>query len=147
MPTGTNTMFFIPITAIPKHKKATYLRIVAAYRPEKANPHRVRFTVGGDHIDYQGNVSTKTANLTTVKTLLNSVISTPDARFMTADLKDFYLNTLLNTYEYMRIPVSVIPDSIMTEYKLAHLVHRDHVYVEIRKGMYGLPQARKIAND
>jgi hypothetical protein len=29
----------------------------------------------------------------------------------------------------------------MTEYKLLPLVHRDHVYVEIHKGMYGLPQA------
>ena len=89
----------------------------------------------------------KTANLPTVKTLLNSVISTPNARFMTADLKDFYLGTPLAQYEYMRIPVSVIPESIMTEYKLLPLVHRDHVYVEICKGMYGLPQAGRIAND
>jgi hypothetical protein len=35
----------------------------------------------------------------------------------------------------------------MTEYKLAPLVHHDHVYVEIRKGMYGLPQAGRITND
>jgi hypothetical protein len=147
MPSGTNTMFFIPVHAIPKNKKATYLKIVAAYRPEKSNPHRVRFTVGGDRIDYPGDVSTKTADLPTVKTLLNSVVSTPNARFMTADLKDFYLGTPLAQYEYMRIPVSVIPDSIINEYKLLPLVHRDHVYVEIRKGMYGLPQAGRIAND
>jgi len=147
MPTGTNTMFFIPVQDIPKGKKATYLRIVAAFRPEKANPRRVRFTVGGDRISYDGIVSTKTADLTTVKTLLNSVISTPNARFMTADLKDFYLETPMEVYEYMRIPVAIIPDEIMLQYHLAPLIHRDHVYVEIRKGMYGLPQAGKIAND
>jgi hypothetical protein len=147
MPSGTNTMFFIPVTSIPKGKKPTYLRIVAALRPEKPNPRRVRFTVGGDRIQYDGDVSTKTADLTTVKILLNSVISTPDARFMTVDLKDFYLNTPMEQYEYMRIPVTIIPDSIMTEYNLAPLVHHDHVYVEIRKGMYGLPQAGRIAND
>jgi len=28
---GTNTMFFIPVSAIPRHKKATYLRIVCAH--------------------------------------------------------------------------------------------------------------------
>jgi hypothetical protein len=33
----------------------------------------------------------------------------------------------------------------MTKYKLLPLVHHDHVYVEIRKGMYGLPQAGQIA--
>jgi hypothetical protein len=140
-------MFFIPITAIPKGRKATYLRIVAAFRPEKTNPRRVRFTVGGDRVDYTGDVSTKTADLPTVKCLLNSVISTPAARFMTGDLKDFYLNTPMECYEYMRIPVSVIPASIFAEYNLGPLVHRDHVYVEIRKGMYGLPQAGRLAND
>ncbi|MCK7513578.1 MAG: hypothetical protein MZV70_62525 [Desulfobacterales bacterium] len=147
MKSGTETMFFLPYTAIPKHKKPTYLRIVAAFRPEKENPRRVRFTVGGDRIDYAGDVSTKTADLPTVKLLLNSIISTPDARFMTGDLKDFYLNTPMDEYEYMRIPVSIIPPSIMTEYALAPLIHHDNVYVEIRRGMYGLPQAGKIAND
>jgi hypothetical protein len=69
---------------------------------------------------------------------------------MTANLKDFYLNTPMDVYEYMRIPVSVIvPDMIMTEYELLALfvIHHNHVYVEIRKGMYGLPQAGRIAND
>jgi hypothetical protein len=97
MKSGTETMFFIPVSAIPKGRKATYLRIVSAFRPEKPNPRRVRFTVGGDRIDYTGDVSTKTADLPTVKTLLNSVISTPGARFMTGDLKDFYLNTPMET--------------------------------------------------
>jgi hypothetical protein len=122
--------------------KATYMRIVAAYRPEKTNPRRVRFTVDGDRIDYNGDGSTKTANLTTLKTFFNSVnISTPKARFMAADLKDFYLETPMEEFEYMRIPVSVIPESIMTEYRLAPLVHHDHDYVEIRNGMYyGLQQ-------
>jgi hypothetical protein len=147
MLSSTNTMFFIPVTAIPKGKKPTYLCIVAALRPEKPNPHWVRFTISGDHIQYDGDVSTKTADLTTIKILLNSVISTSDARFMTFDLKDFYLNTPMEQYEYMHIPVAIIPDSIMTEYKLALLINHDHVYVEIHKGMYGLPQAGRIAND
>jgi hypothetical protein len=98
MPSGTETMFFIPISTIPKGQKPTYLRVVAAFRPEKSNPRRVRFTVG-DCIDYLGDVSTKTANLPTVKTLLNRVISTPKACFMTGDLKDFYLNTPMDHYE------------------------------------------------
>jgi hypothetical protein len=147
MPTGTETLFAIPFHMIPKHKKATYLRVVAAFRPEKDNPHRVRFTAGGDRIDYAGDVSTKTADMTTIKIHLNSVLSTRRARYMTGDLKDFYLNTPMEEYEYIRIPVSVIPESIMIEYDLAGLVHNGAVYCEIRKGMYGLPQAGRIAND
>jgi hypothetical protein len=48
--------------------------------------------------------------------------------------------------EYMRIPIRDIPPVIQAQYNLAQLVHHDHVLVEIRKGMYGLPQAGIIAN-
>jgi hypothetical protein len=59
----------------------------------KADPKRVRLTVGGNLLHYPIKVSTPTADLSTVKLLLNSVISTPGARFATFDLKDFYLST------------------------------------------------------
>jgi len=65
------------------------LRIVAAYRPEKDNPRRIRFTVGGNLIEYLGKTSTKATDITTVKILFNSVLSTDGARFITLDLKDF----------------------------------------------------------
>jgi len=144
---GTNTMFFIPVSQIPQGRKATYLRVVSAFRPEKSNPRRVRWTVGGDKVDYPFDVSTKTADLTTAKLLFNSVLSTPTAKFMTLDLKDFYLGTPMTRYEYMRIPLSMIPADIIAQYNLETIAHNRHVYVEIRRGMYGLPQAGRIAND
>jgi hypothetical protein len=52
----------------------------------------------------------------------------------------------MEQYKYMRVPIHMIPDSIMVLYKLHDLVHGGHIYAEIRKGMYGLPQAGKIAN-
>ena len=67
---------------------------------------------------------------------------------MGIDLKDFYLGTdLPDRYEYMRIPVKQIPKKIFEQYNLEPLVHKGAVYVEIRKGMYGLPHAGKIANN
>jgi hypothetical protein len=91
---GTNTMFFIAASAIPKGRKATYLQVISALRPEKVNPRRVRWTAGGDKIDYPFDVSTKTADLTTAnKLLFNSVLSTPNAKLLAANLKDFYLGT------------------------------------------------------
>jgi hypothetical protein len=66
---------------------------------------------------------------------------------MTGDLKDFYLESPMDEFEYMRFPVSIFPESIMIEYDLVPLIHHDHVYVEIRKGMYGLSQAGKLANN
>ncbi|GKY90853.1 hypothetical protein MPSEU_000058100 [Mayamaea pseudoterrestris] len=140
-------MFFIPHTAVPKHKKVTYLRIVSAWRSEKENPRRVLFTVGGDRLDYAGDVSTKSADLATVKLLLNKVVSSPGATFLTIDIKDFYLNTPMDKYEYMHIPVWAIPDDIREQYRLADLIHNGHAVVEIHHGMYGLKQAGCIAYD
>jgi hypothetical protein len=103
--------------------------------------------VGENLIVYLGDVSTKVADLTVVKILFNSILSTPGAKFMTGDIKNFYLGTPMTEYEYMRIPISAIPDDIIEEYNLRVFMHNGHVYAEIRKGMYGLPQAGRLAND
>ena len=49
--------------------------------------------------------------------------------------------------EYMRMPIKLIPDEIIQEYNLLSLVTDGWVYIKIVKGMYGLPQAGKLAND
>ena len=84
---GTNTIFFVPKHKVPKGRIVTYGRIVADVRPHKEDTHRVRLTVGGDRIEYPGDLHTPTADITTAKILFNSVLSTPDARFMTLDIK------------------------------------------------------------
>ena len=116
---GSNTMKFIKRAAIPPNRKPTYLRVVCDDRPQKAEKRRVRWTAGGDKVDYPFDCATKTADLSTVKTLINSVISTPKARFMTMDIKDFYLNTDLPRPEFIRIPVDIIPDDIYEQYNLS----------------------------
>jgi hypothetical protein len=88
---GTDTIHFIKVQDIPSGRKPTYLRLVVADKPNKENPRRVRFTAGGDQIQYPGEVSTKTSGMTTAKIFLNSVLSTPGARFCAFDIKDFYL--------------------------------------------------------
>jgi hypothetical protein len=145
--TGTDTIRFIGNDKVPAGKTPTYLSIVVDVRPQKEETHRVRFTCGGDKIAYAGNVSTPTADMSTIKIHLNSTISTKDAKYMTMDVVDFYLNNPLPTLEYMRIPVWAIPKVIMDNYNLWPLVHNGMVRCLIRKGMYGLPQAGRIAFD
>lgn len=118
---------FGSLDQIPAGRKTTCLRLVVADRPMKENPRRVRFTAGGDRINYPGDCRTKTADLTTAKILFNSVISTPDARFMTLDIKDFCLNTDVPRCEHMRTPVSQMPDKIMQLCNLAPLVHKGEI--------------------
>ena len=109
---GTDTCKFIHKREMPADRKATYIRIVVADRPRKVETRRVRLTVGGDQIDYPGAVTTKTSDLITAKILLNSVVSTPNAKFMGIDIKDFYLNNVLPRLEYARMPLAVIPQEI-----------------------------------
>ena len=66
---------------------------------------------------------------------------------MTIDIKGYYLGTPMNRYEYMKTPVKHIPEDIMLQYNLAHLIVNDHVMVKIRKGMYGLPHVGIIAQE
>jgi hypothetical protein len=145
---GTNTLHFIHPHQLPPGKKPTYLRICANYRPQKADPYRIRFTVGGNLVNYNGETYTPTADLTTAKLLLNSVVSTPSATFFCLDLSNFYLITPFanpSQYEYLYIPTWAIPDDIMTEYNLRPLIKNDRILAEIRTGMYGLPQSGRLA--
>jgi hypothetical protein len=46
----------------------------------------------------------------------------------------------------MRLPLAIVPQEIIDEYNLAPLVYKGFVYIEICKGMYGLPQVGILAN-
>ena len=61
------------------------------YRPENTDPNRNRLTVGGDMVKYPGDCGTPTVELTTVKLLLDVIVSTLNAKFMKIDKKGFYL--------------------------------------------------------
>ena len=103
-------------------------------------------TIGGNLLDYDGNTKTPTADLITLKLLLNSVLSTPEAKFMTIDIKNFYLETKLKNKQYMFLPAELIPDEIMQAYNLHDKIHNGKIYMEMNKGIYGLKEAGTLAN-
>ena len=47
----------------------------------------------------------------------------------------------------MRLPIKIISQEIIENYNLSDIVNDGWVYTKIVRGMYGLPQAGKIAND
>ena len=120
---GTSTMQFLDkeeISNIPRDRVVTYARIVVDYRQQKKDPNRVRITAGGNLLkgQYEGELTTRTSDLTTSKCLWNSVISTKGAKYMCADASNFYLATPLEKYQYMKIPVNLIPQEFINLYKL-----------------------------
>jgi hypothetical protein len=101
--------------------------------------------VGGDRLDYSGDVATSTADTTTFKILINGTLSTKDAAVM-IDIKNYYIGTPFPRCEYMKMFLSRFPEEIVQKYNLNALAVDGLVHIEIRKGMYGLKQAGLLAN-
>jgi hypothetical protein len=144
---NTNTIRFILRSDIPKGQKVTYGSFVVDIKDHKEEKERTRLTVGGDQIEYPGENSTRTAGLTMSKILINSVISTPGAKFLVIEINNFYFNTPLGRFEYMVINLASLPQETIEKYDLSELAQDGKVYIEIQKGMYGLPQAGILANE
>jgi hypothetical protein len=121
---------------------------VREYKPNKEEKECTCFTVGGDKINYPGDCSTPTGDLALFKIMLNSVISMPGAQFMSLDVKNFYLNTQMTRYEYVQIKIDNEPGEIIKQYNLREKMDKDgYLYIEVQKGMYGLPQAGILAQE
>jgi hypothetical protein len=138
---------FISRFDMPSDRKAAYYNPQLKIKSKSDGiQYRVRGTIGGDQVHYPGITTAYTAHLETIRIMLNSVVS-EDALFMTADIKDFYLGTPLDRLEYMRIHIKHIPKDVQLRYNIAHLIHNDYIIMEVSKGIYGLPQAGKLAQD
>ncbi len=99
--TNTNTIIFIKKNQVPQNiaKDVIYGLITCLIRPEKIEePNQTRLVAGGNRVHYLGNAGTPTTDLLPVKLLINSTITTPNAKYMTMDIKDFYLNTHIAQY-------------------------------------------------
>ena len=58
MPSGTNTVFYVPKSSVPANLKVTYARMVATIRPHKTKVNRVCVTIGRDILNYHGATTT-----------------------------------------------------------------------------------------
>jgi hypothetical protein len=61
------------------------------------------------------------------------------AKFLFIDIKKLYFNTPLERFEYMVINLSSPLQETVDKYDLLNLAQDRKVYINIQKGMYGLP--------
>jgi hypothetical protein len=125
-------------------KNVTYGQFVCMVQPEKAEPNRTRFTVGGDRINYPGKVATPTAEMLVAKMLSNSVIFTKGARFMTMDISNFYLMTPLHRPEFIHVKLSNIPNKVIEDYKLREKSHQKWQHLHQSQARTVRPTAIRI---
>jgi hypothetical protein len=81
----------------------TYARIVIDHCPQKEDPNCVCITVGGNLINYPFKLTTRTTDMVSSKLLWNSTISTNGARYAGAVIKNMYLKTSLDRFEYRKL--------------------------------------------
>ena len=120
----TDTIEFILKSDVPPTNAVTYASFVCDYRPLKSEPYRVRIVVGGDKLSYGDDAASPATDMLETKILLNSTISDSDAgaRFLSTDLKDFFLASPMARPEYMKVPLSKFPPDIIRQYKLKEKV-------------------------
>jgi hypothetical protein len=129
-----------------QEKIFTYANPVVDYCPQKEDPYRIRITAGGNLVTFEGNASVRTADLDTAKMHWSSVISTKKARYTCLDIRNFYLTVKLEYFKYMKMPLSLFPSWIVEQYNLKELAVDGWVYIEMRRTVWGLPQAGILAN-
>ena len=67
---------------------------------------------------------------------------------MTININDFYLMTPMDHPKYFRIKLELFPHKIINKYDLCNKADdKGYVFCEVNRGMYGLPQAGKLAQD
>ena len=62
--------------------------------------------------------------------MCNSVISTPGAKYECTDVKNNYLMTPLDRFEYMRMRIDLIPQELIDLYNIGDKVKYDSKGVE-----------------
>ena len=136
---STDTVECIYLFEVPTDREVTYVSFVCYHWLLKIKLWRVRLLVGGNRLPYVTDTGSSTSNLILTKNLLNSTISDAGTSFLSCDLKDFFLDAPIDRPEYIKIPIQYFPDNIIFEYNLDKPMHpSDHVYVRIKKSMYGL---------
>ena len=93
-------------------------------------------TVGGDRLDAYQDIHSPAVSITDAKLHLNSTIL--DARwgalYVTADIKDFFLNLTMPIFQYMCLHQCYIPQVILDKYSLNDdfFDSKGYVYLEIQ---------------
>ena len=134
---GTGTIFFVKKTDVPANRHVSYANYVCNIRPQKTETHRVRMTAGGDRLDYPGDASSPAVSI---------LDAHKGARYFGIDLKNFYLGTPMTNYQYISVLQKMIPKEVWDDPRYTiHISADGFVYLEIRRGMYGLKEAGVLA--
>ena len=111
---------------------------------------RTRLTADSSSNKYlKGSTTAYTADLESIKIMLNMIASNKNLRGSKADIGNFFPVTPLGNgdKEYMALPIKLMPPEAIAKYGLDKLVVNGMVMVENFNAVYGMRQSGKIAGD
>ena len=81
--------------------------------------------VGGDWLDYEFNTGSPAACLLETKLTINIIITDANggSSFTSADLKDYFLASSMDSPEFMHIPRKYFPDDVDKQYNIVGTGH------------------------
>ena len=134
------TATLVPIYWDDPHGKPTY------YNPQRKiksdGTYRTRGTAGGDRIYTDMPVKSDVASIQAVKTMLNSILSTENAKAATLDIDDFFISgTKLVKPEYMFVYFHQLSPEFQKRYSDPKYWQNDRMLFRVDKTIYGLPQS------
>ena len=53
---------------------------------------------------------------------------------------------MIKNYQYICIPVNLIPQKVINEYNLINIMHDGYMYIDFRKSIYGMGKAGALSN-
>lgn len=133
---GNNVVDFKPKSEVPTDCIVTYAKFVCDHRPLKGEPYQIRLTVGRDKLQSTIEVGSLAILLLESKLLLHSTISDAykGARFLTLDIKGFFLQTYMKRTEYMCIHSKHFLKDIREKYDIDNIVADvGYIYCKIKK--------------
>ena len=113
--TSANTLHFVNQHIIPASigNNIAYTIIVCNIRPQKVETNFTRLTFSTLQMGVDIDCGTSTSSVLTIELLISIIISTQDAKFMSTDITDFYLNTPLNTQEFLQMKLAYFPNNVI----------------------------------
>ena len=128
-------MKFLVVVSPPSIHK--YENPVYVDHPRKDDLYLIRLTIGVESLPHPSESGSTSATLPEEKIFFNSIISTPGSQFIYADIKDYFICSPMERFEYIKITFLWIPKEIRIQYNLYSLVDSDwNIYCEVRKFMY-----------
>jgi len=124
------------------NKKAAYASLVLEHKPGKDE--RIRIVYGGNTQEENPLWTSRNTDMVAKKLFLNKVVS-EGLKFMTLDIKDFYLSEMnvLDSPEYMVLKEKYLPKKYREKY--GNMISNGQLLIRLDKTIYGMKQAGYIA--